>query len=118
MIGVAREARDAGAVGVIFASADDAPPCLSDGTEAEALEIPVVGVAGPDAAAWRAPRPKGPGKKPKPCRLKIKTTHLLGHSRCITAMRVHNVVESRAGKGCDTGQLQRLLSRSFSTRFG
>ena len=24
----------------------------------------------------------------------------------------------RAGKGCDVGQLQRLLSRSFSTRFG
>ena len=25
---------------------------------------------------------------------------------------------NRAGKGCDSGQLQRLLSRSFSTRFG
>ena len=26
--------------------------------------------------------------------------------------------EARAGKGCDIGQLQRFLSRSFSTRFG
>ena len=28
------------------------------------------------------------------------------------------VVAIRAGKGCDIGQLQRLISRSFSTRFG
>ena len=26
--------------------------------------------------------------------------------------------DDRAGKGCDVGQLQRLLSRAFSTRFG
>ena len=29
-----------------------------------------------------------------------------------------DLVQIRAGKGCDIGQLQRLLSRSFSTRFG
>ena len=39
----------------------------------------------------------------------------------ITVITIQDIVVSvllRAGKGCDIGQLQRLLSRSFPTRFG
>ena len=32
--------------------------------------------------------------------------------------RIDGSVEHRAGKGCEGGQLQRLLSRPFPTRFG
>ena len=36
-----------------------------------------------------------------------------------TVANLHRLgVTNRAGKGCDVGQLQRLLSRSFPTRFG
>ena len=44
---------------------------------------------------------------------------MLGQSAYMTtAEGVLSIVSNRAGKGCDIGQLQRLVSRSSSTRFG
>ena len=42
--------------------------------------------------------------------------HVVGQHSVKMALSV--AVHNRAGKGCEGGQLQRLLSRSFSTRFG
>ena len=42
--------------------------------------------------------------------------HVVGQHSVKMALSV--AVHNRAGKGCEGGQLQRLLSRSLSTRFG
>ena len=46
--------------------------------------------------------------------------HVAGHIKELGqgVQHVASRVKDRAGKGCEVGQLQRLISRSFSTRFG
>ena len=87
MMDAARDAQDAGAVGVVFASGDDAPPLLSGGSEKQKVAIPVVGISAPDAAVFK-------GKKRH--RLRVRASRLLEHAKTITSMRIHMVVETIA----------------------